>query len=287
MDTAKIGSCIANARKKAGFTQEELAEKSGVSVQAVSKWENGHNLPDIENLMQIAELTNTTYSVLLGRDISGEDAGLLNIRNRLFKENNMFTRMRTVAVTENLNETYKALQFMRMQHAGQFRKRSKYAVEKVLYINHPLLMASQAHAMGIRDDAVLASLLLHDVIEDTGVTKEELPFSNEIREIVDLVSFRIPEGMTKKQAKEVYYRNISGNPKACLVKIFDRCNNVSTMAGSFSRRKMLQYIRETEEYVLPLADILKNEFPEYSDISFLIKYHILSVIETIKYLLAE
>ena len=50
---------------------------------------------------------------------------------------------------------------------------------------------------------------------------------------------------------------------------------------------MLQYIRETEEYVLPLADILKNEFPEYSDISFLIKYHILSVIETIKYLLAE
>lgn len=287
MDTAKIGSCIANARKKAGFTQEELAEKCGVSVQAVSKWENGHNLPDIENLMQIAELTNTTYSVLLGRDISGEDAGLLNIRNRLFKENNMFTRMRTVAVTENLNETYKALQFMRMQHAGQFRKRSKYAVEKVLYINHPLLMASQAHAMGIRDDAVLASLLLHDVIEDTGVTKEELPFSNEIREIVDLVSFRIPEGMTKKQAKEVYYRNISGNPKACLVKIFDRCNNVSTMAGSFSRRKMLQYIRETEEYVLPLADILKNEFPEYSDISFLIKYHILSVIETIKYLLAE
>ena len=125
MDTAKIGSCIANARKKAGFTQEELAEKCGVSVQAVSKWENGHNLPDIENLMQIAELTNTTYSVLLGRDISGEDAGLLNIRNRLFKENNMFTRMRTVAVTENLNETYKALQFMRMQHAGQFRKRSK------------------------------------------------------------------------------------------------------------------------------------------------------------------
>ncbi len=287
MDMTRIGTCIADARKRAGFTQEELAESCGVSVQAVSKWENGHNLPDIENLMHIAELTNTTYSMLLGRDISGEDAGLLNIRNRLFRENNMFTRLRSVAAGEGLEETYKALQFMRQQHAGQFRKRSKYSVEKVLYINHPLLMACQAHACGIRDDVLLASILLHDVVEDTGITAEELPFSEEVREIVRLVSFSVPEGMTKKQAKEAYYAGIAKNPKACVVKLIDRCNNVSTMAGSFTRRKMLQYIRETEQYVLPLADVLKNQYPLYSDQAFIAKYHILSVIETIKYMLAD
>ena len=287
MDMVRIGTCIANARRRAGFTQEELAEKCGVSVQAVSKWENGHNLPDIENLMHIAELTNTTYSMLLGRDISGEDAGLLNIRNRLFRENNMFTRMRTVASGEGLEETYKALQYMRQQHAGQFRKRSRYSVEKVLYINHPLLMACQAHALGIRDDVLLAAILLHDVVEDTGVLAEELPFSEEVREIVRLVSFSVPEGMTRKQAKEAYYAGIAENGKACVVKLIDRCNNVSTMAGSFTRRRMLQYIKETEQYVLPLADVLKNGYAEYSDLSFLVKYHILSVIETIKYMIAD
>lgn len=45
MDMEKIGKAIINARKKAGLSQQELAEKTGVSPQAVSKWENGHNLP--------------------------------------------------------------------------------------------------------------------------------------------------------------------------------------------------------------------------------------------------
>ena len=41
MDMKKIGSRMMQARKKAGFTQEELAEQVGVTPQAVSKWENG------------------------------------------------------------------------------------------------------------------------------------------------------------------------------------------------------------------------------------------------------
>ena len=60
MNISDIGRNIALLRKNAGFTQEELAEKLGVTAQAVSKWENGHNLPDIENLMLIAELLNTS-----------------------------------------------------------------------------------------------------------------------------------------------------------------------------------------------------------------------------------
>lgn len=39
---------------------------------------------------------------------------------------------------------------------------------------------------------------------------------------------------------------------------------------------------ETEEYVLPLLDVLKNEYSEYSDLAFLVKYQILSILETIK-----
>lgn len=284
MNVAEIGKNIALLRKNAGLTQDEFAEKLGVTPQAISKWENGHNLPDIENLMRIAELMNLPYAALL----SSKDAGrTYGIRVRLFHEDNMFTRMRTIALSESLSSTYKALQYMREYHAGQFRKKGKFATEQVQYINHPLMMACQAHAMGLRDDVLLAAILLHDVVEDTGVRVQELPFDREIREIVDLVSFSIPEGMTKAQAKAQYYERIGANAKACLVKVIDRCNNVSTMVGSFSRERLEQYILETEEYILPLLDTMKNIHPAYSDAAFLIKYHLLSVLETIKCLLME
>jgi len=284
MDMVKVGKAISDARKGKGITQEELAAEIGVSAQAVSKWENGHNFPDIENLMRIAEYTNIPYSTLLGNADTTSDTPVLKVRERLFQEENMYTRLKVFAQAENMTETYRALQYMRDQHAGQFRKRSRFSTEDVLYINHPLLMACQAHAFGIRNDALLAAILLHDVVEDTGVTKEELPFSDNVKEIVGLVSFSVPEGMTKQEAKKEYYRKISQNGEACVVKIIDRCNNVSTMAGSITKTKVIKYIEETEEFVLPLTEVLKNKFPQYSDIAFLVKYQIISVLETIKYL---
>lgn len=287
MNVEKIGKLIMTARKEAGLTQEQLAERIGVSVQAVSKWENGKNLPDIENLVCIAEITNTPYSVLLGRGEDGISAQGTTFRQRLFKEENMFTRMRAFALAEKMNETYRALQYMKEKHMGQFRKQGKHVRELVHYINHPLMMACQAHAFGIRDDHLLAAILLHDVVEDTDARIGELPFSDEVKTIVGLVSFSVPEGLTKEQAKKAYYAAIRENGKACVVKLIDRCNNVSTMAGVFTRRKMMEYIEETEQYVLPLADVLKHNYPEYSDLAFLTKYQIISIIETVKNLIVE
>lgn len=52
-------------RKNAGLSQEQLAEKIGVSRQAVTKWELGKGLPDIENIVIIAELFKTTLDELV------------------------------------------------------------------------------------------------------------------------------------------------------------------------------------------------------------------------------
>lgn len=285
MDLSKVGSKISEVRKKAGLTQEQLADKTGVSVQTVSKWEDGHNYPDIENLMLVAEITDKPYGFFLDSESEGEKEYSFLLRDRLFHEDNMFTRLRRTASAEKLDETYHALQYIREKHAGQFRKPGIFTKEKVLYINHPLLMACHAHALGIRDDSLLATILLHDVVEDTGVTAEELPFSNEVKTVVGLVSFSVPDGKSKEEAKADYYKKISGNAKACVVKIIDRCNNVSTMAGSFSKEKLEEYINETEKYVLPLTTVLKNQYPQYSDLSFVVKYQIIGVLETIKYML--
>ncbi len=284
MNMDLVGQRIASARKKRGMTQEQLAEQVGVSVQAVSKWETGKNLPDIENLLRIAEITNTPYSFLLAEDAA---AARFPFRSRLFREENMYTRMRSISLSEHLPQTYQALPYMKAQHMGQYRRQARYTDELVQYINHPLMLACHAHALGIRDDALLAAILLHDVVEDTWVSLDELPFSAEVKELVGLVTFSVREGKTKAESKDLYYEAIRKNGKACVIKVIDRCNNVSTMAGCFSREKLIEYIDETEHYILPLNTVLKNEYPEYSDLAFVTKYHILSVMEAIKQLLAK
>ena len=55
-------------RKENNYTQEELAEKLNVSRQAITKWESGEGIPDIENLKQISILFNTTIDELVKED---------------------------------------------------------------------------------------------------------------------------------------------------------------------------------------------------------------------------
>ena len=64
MDTSKVGKRIATMRKERGFTQEGLAEALGVSPQAVSKWENGHALPETALLPPLARALETSIDAL-------------------------------------------------------------------------------------------------------------------------------------------------------------------------------------------------------------------------------
>ena len=61
-----LGKRIMENRKKLGLTQDQLAEKLGVTAQAVSKWENDQSCPDITMLPKLAEIFGTTTDALLG-----------------------------------------------------------------------------------------------------------------------------------------------------------------------------------------------------------------------------
>ena len=62
-----LGKRIIEHRKALGLTQDQLAEKLGVTAQAVSKWENDQSCPDITMLPKLAEIFGTTTDALLGR----------------------------------------------------------------------------------------------------------------------------------------------------------------------------------------------------------------------------
>lgn len=64
----KLHEKIFNQRKLKGMSQEELAEKIGVSRQAVSKWETGEALPEITKLKALAEVFGVTTDFLLNDD---------------------------------------------------------------------------------------------------------------------------------------------------------------------------------------------------------------------------
>lgn len=195
---------------------------------------------------------------------------------RPFNSEKMYTYLRGFAAGAGMTETMRALSFARNKHEGQFRKSGEP------YIVHPLTMACNAVSLGIREDTVIAAILLHDVCEDCGVSLSELPVGETVRRAVDLLTFRVMDGETKETAKTRYYNLILQSREASLTKLIDRCHNVSSMAGTFSEEKLEAYIEETRHYVLPLLKKVKAQYPEYSDILFVLKYHMVSVVDSIE-----
>lgn len=68
MDSVQVGSYLAKLRKYYKVTQDELASRLGVTRQAVSRWETGVSLPDIEFLLRLSELYGITINDILLAD---------------------------------------------------------------------------------------------------------------------------------------------------------------------------------------------------------------------------
>ncbi len=77
----KIGNNIKFLRNKNQFTQEQLAERLGVSYQAVSKWETNSNTPDISLLPEIAALFNVSIDTLFADNISDRPEDFQEIKD--------------------------------------------------------------------------------------------------------------------------------------------------------------------------------------------------------------
>lgn len=280
-----LATRLVKARSKAGMTQGAVAEKLEVTAQAVSLWERGENAPDISKLPELAKLYGVSTDWLLeGKEPADEIKKVTGeLSDRLFDETRMYTYIKSYATAKGLLQTRKVLAYVREKHAGQVRK----GKDKVPYINHPLSLAGHAIALGLDDDVLLSAALLHDVCEDCGVEPEELPVNEETREVVMLLTKNKKVTRSSEEGLQEYYDRLSENRNALMVKLLDRCNNISNMAAGFSIERMASYIIETEEHIYPLFVKADREFPEYANAIFLIKYHTISVVEALRQLLGK
>lgn len=184
-------------------------------------------------------------------------------------------RVSDAARALSLPQTQRVLPLALQWHEGQLRKGAR----PLPYITHPLSTACHALSLSMAEDDLLAALLLHDVLEDTPHTADELPVSPAVREAVTLVT------KTPGYNNRDYYAAIAENRLATLVKLFDRCHNLSCMASGFSRDKMAAYVRETEEYLLPLLDALPRRWPQHDGPAWALQYQMLSLMNAVRRLL--
>ena len=98
MDQIKIGKFILNCRKKKSLTQEQLAEKLGVTSKSISRWENGNTMPDYSLLKDLCnELDINVNELLSGEKIKGNDymnkseENLIKLRKQIDKRKKILT----------------------------------------------------------------------------------------------------------------------------------------------------------------------------------------------------
>jgi len=170
---------------------------------------------------------------------------------------------------EDLTQLESAYHFSKAAHEGQFRKSGEP------YISHPLAVAdilAQWHL----DPQALTAALLHDVTEDTEVTKTEISrnFGNPVAELVDGVSkLDKVEFDTLEHAQAENFRKMllamARDVRVILIKLADRLHNMRTL-DAVEPAKRRRIARETVEIYAPIANRLglNSIFQELEDLSF-------------------
>jgi guanosine-3',5'-bis(diphosphate) 3'-pyrophosphohydrolase len=146
----------------------------------------------------------------------------------------------------------RAFRFAAKAHAGQQRRSGEE------FIQHPYSVARICAELQL-DDWTIAAALLHDVVEDTNVTLDEVTaeFGEEIAQLVDGVTkLTRVHFQSREQAEAENYRKMilamAQDPGVILIKLSDRLHNLRTIEY-LGKQKQVQKAREALEVYAPLA----------------------------------
>jgi guanosine-3',5'-bis(diphosphate) 3'-pyrophosphohydrolase len=149
----------------------------------------------------------------------------------------------------------KAVAFAAEKHRHQKRK----DVAASPYINHPIALANLLVQHGVGDIVVLCAAMLHDTIEDTKTTAEELrrEFGNEIAEVV--LEVTDDKTILKEERKRLQIVHAGGlSARAKLVKLADKTCNLRDMVASPPAGWPLQRKLEYFEWAKAVVDELRG-----------------------------
>ena len=171
--------------------------------------------------------------------------------------------------SDQVKKVERAYRFAEQCHSGQMRQSGDP------YITHPLAVANILADMGLDHESLMAALL-HDVIEDTGVSKGQISrrFGRIVADLVDGVSkLSGIEFETKAQLQAESFQKMtlamSKDIRVVLVKLADRLHNMRTL-GVLAPEKRRRIARETLEIYAPIAQRLgiNDVRIEFEDLGF-------------------
>lgn len=185
------------------------------------------------------------------------------------EESKLTLRLKEYLKPEDIAQVWAAYRFSAGAHEGQMRKSGEP------YITHPVSVACILAELHL-DTPTLIAALLHDVVEDTGVTNQEVSeqFGKQVAELVDgLSKLDKIEFQSATQAQAENFRKMllamSQDVRVILVKLADRLHNMQTM-DAMSPEKRRRISRETLDIYAPIANRLGLNaiFQELEDLSF-------------------
>lgn len=179
MNQEKIGQVIKEIRTKNNLSQQAFAEKFGVTYQAVSKWENGKNIPDIATLKEICKEYNLKLEDLLDAKISSKQKNnllkwfllviilliivliiVLIFKNNDFEFKTLSTSCNDFTVNGSIayNDTKSSIYISHITYCGKMDSNKYKKIQCVLYESN---------------DKIKTEIGRYNYEEESGITLEE------------------------------------------------------------------------------------------------------------------
>lgn len=216
MNQEKIGQVIKEIRTKNNLSQQAFAEKFGVTYQAVSKWENGKNIPDIATLKEICKEYNLKLEDLLDAKISSKPKTnllkwfllviilliiiliiVLIFKNNDFEFKTLSTSCNDFTVNGSIayNDTKSSIYISHITYCGEVDSNKYKKIQCVLYESN---------------DKIKTEIGRYNYEEESGITLEEflkeVNFNVETCKLYSEDSLHLEIDATTVEGKDIFHK---------------------------------------------------------------------------------
>lgn len=171
-----------------------------------------------------------------------------------------------------------AITYAERKHGDTLRKSSK-----LKFFCHPILVAYLAVLLNLEPE-IVATALLHDVVEDAHADLSSLPVRSGVQDSVKAITImKIKPDESKVDTKTRYYGRMDENIDALITKMLDRLTNLTSMVGALPHENIIKNIIETDQKLLPAVKRARRskerEFREKRDVLFVLQQALRSINE--------